>query len=122
MRWLFILVGFFVTGVGCTLLVSPLFLRDFLLRWLNEKTIYMAAGMRIVLGTLFIIFRRQTRFPTFILVMGILALLSGLTIPLLGAERALSFVHWWLAQSAAVLRSWAIAACLFGLLILRAGL
>jgi len=76
--------------------------------------LYVAVSVRLVLGGVFILAAPDCRFPTAILVIGIIAIVAAVTLALLGADRLESMVRWWAQRSGDVTRWWCVAAVLFG--------
>jgi predicted membrane channel-forming protein YqfA (hemolysin III family) len=107
--------GLVIFALGVIGIVQP----DSLMRlverpWRTSAGLYLAMGLRAVLGLLLIAAAASTRFPTAIAALGVLSLVSAGLIPVLGLARIRRFVDWWLARPPAVIRLWSGVACAFG--------
>lgn len=80
----------------------------------SRGRLWLAIGIRVVLGAVFLIAAPQCRNPLVMRVLGIVALIAAAALPFLGAERLDGMVKWWGARSNAVTRTWAVVALAFG--------
>jgi len=84
-------------------------------RWLN-----LGMLLRILVGVLMIAAAPAARLPRFVLVVGILTLLSGLLSPLLGHDRLLRMAEWWARRPDRLVRLWGLVALALGILMVYA--
>ena len=115
-------VGAVILGIGFFVLVAPNELRKVMRLLLIRRWLPLASALRIVVGALFVMAARDTRAPVFILVVGVVLILAGITLPALGAQRTERFAVWWVGRPNAVIRLWALAAMVFGTFVAAAGM
>jgi hypothetical protein len=70
--------------------------------------------LRVLVGVIFVLAAAETRFPTFIWVLGIVTILAGLALPIIGAERIQWMGRWGLRRSDSMVRLWGAVAGAFG--------
>lgn len=80
----------------------------------DPRGLYFAAIVRLVLGVLMILAAPASLFPVVFRVIGVIAVLAALAIPVMGRARLERFVDWFAAMPAAVIRGWLIFAFAFG--------
>ncbi len=112
------LIGLALAVIAGLVLLSPAGSRRLLTLTKQRRWINVAILLRIVIGLVLIAAARQTGLPGFILVLGVIILLSGLLAPLLGYDRLLAFADWWANRPASLIRVWALLALFLGLLLL----
>jgi hypothetical protein len=117
-----VIFGLFMLGMSIAVLAAPERLKRMLRVFLEKQALGLAAGIRIVVGILFLMAASDTRAPSFITAMGILFLLAGVAIPFIGSARIERLATWWLAKPDWVLRAWAVAAGALGGVFLWCGL
>jgi hypothetical protein len=117
-----VIFGLFMLGMGCAILLSPERLKKGLRIFLDEQGFWLATGIRIVVGILFLLAASETRAPSFITAMGILFILAGVAIPFIGRERIERLANWWMERPDGVLRIWALAAGALGGVFVWCGL
>lgn len=76
--------------------------------------IYVAAGVRFAIGLILLGVASQSRFPTILRVLGLLAIVGGFGTLALGADRARTIVDWILAQGMMLVRAFGIFALAIG--------
>ena len=77
--------------------------------------------MRLVIGITFIVAAPDTRFPTAILVLGVVALVAAGALIFVGSKRVDTLMQWWFRQSAGFTRGWSLLAVLLGVVLVYAG-
>lgn len=97
---------------------NPSYSKTFLEKYLDKDWMVWAVIFRIVIGALFILSSNDTRYPHFIFWLGIVTLLSGITLPIVGKERIKKIINWWLDKAIFVQIIWAFATLIFGLFII----
>jgi hypothetical protein len=117
-----VIFGLFILGMGTAILMSPERLKRMLRVFLEKQALGLAAGIRIVVGILFLLAASETRAPSFITAMGVLFILAGVAIPFIGSARIERLATWWLARPDWVLRIWAVAAGALGGVFVWCGL
>ncbi|MDQ6892356.1 MAG: hypothetical protein M3167_06715 [Acidobacteriota bacterium] len=82
--------------------------------------LYVIAVLRVVIGVVLIEAARASRMPRTLRVCGAVAVLTGLTTPLLGVGRAHAIMDGWLAASPGMVRLFAAVMVGIGCLIVYA--
>jgi len=97
-----------------------IFVPQKLIGWVKDTLdkdwgIYLAVGVRLLLGAALIIAAPNSRFPQVFLVLGWIAIVAAVTLALLGRKRLRRFVAWWLEKfSPAAIRVWLVFGLGFG--------
>jgi hypothetical protein len=107
-------VGLLMLGIGLAVLVSPAVLRDLLHRFLEYRWVYWVSGLRVLAGAVLVIAAPTTKLPDFILLLGVLLLAAGTSLPFLGKERVDRMAEWWLRLPNGLLRLWGTLATALG--------
>lgn len=79
--------------------------------------LWIAAGMRLVIGILMVLTASQSRFPFAFWLIGLIAIVAAVVGLLMGKDRVRKFVMWWVEKPAAFTRLWSIIAIVFGVFI-----
>ncbi len=117
MSWLVTATGLLLLAAGCGTLLFPTAARS-LLHWLRTgRHLGLAIMLRLLLGLALLLGARATRIPALSIGLGLLLLLAALSIPVLGEERALRALDWWLARPGRWLRAWGALVAGLGLLV-----
>jgi hypothetical protein len=117
------LFGLFIAGLAAWGFVAPGRMMDTLLAYWNRPSgIYLAIGVRVVLGVLFILAAADTKWPLLFEILGYLMLLAAAVIAVVGKERLTRFIMWWVNMPLAGVRVWLVVGFAFGLLILYGAL
>jgi hypothetical protein len=116
------LVGLMMMGLGGTLAAKPDWFRQIVPRWVTPAGLLGISALRLLIGILLLLAASATRLPSLLYVVGGLSLISGLTTPFIGMDRARRFVEWWVRRPDLILRLWAAAAVLIGLAIVWASI
>ena len=82
--------------------------------------LYLAVGVRLVLGALFIMVADETRFPAALRFFGYLMLIAAAMIPLIGRRRISRFMEWLQSKPPALMRIWLIFGVAFGAFLVYA--
>ena len=107
-----------ILGIGLVGVVAPGRLVAFTRFWQNPGALWLAAGIRVVLGVALYLVAPDTRAPLAFQAFGMLVVLAGVALPFLGRERIGRLIDWWAALPEAVIRGWALLVLLLGVLIL----
>jgi hypothetical protein len=83
--------------------------------------LWIAVGVRLVMGVLFILAAPDCRLPTLVTAIGILALIAAVTLPIIGQRRFDALIEWWTRRPTVVIRLWMVAGGAFGGLLIYAG-
>jgi hypothetical protein len=88
--------------------------------WLLDR-LWLPVGIRLVLGAALIHTAPDCRLPQAVLVIGVISILSAISIPLAGSRRVRAFAGWWASQPPTFVRCWSLAAVVFGGFLVFAG-
>ncbi len=113
-------IGFLIVVAALAFLASPGRLKVAFATFLKPGIIYIVALLRIIIGVLFMLAAGHTRHPTFVLIVGLVIIVTGVITTLIGGPRLVRFAGWWTKQPDNVLRLWAVLAGVFGAAILWA--
>ncbi len=114
-------LGAFIAAVGLFGVADPGRLLKLVERFRGATGVWVAAGVRLVLGVVFLLAAADCRLPTFVMTVGIIALLAAVGLPIMGQRRFDAMVAWLVRRPQVVIRLWAVAAVAFGGLLVYAG-
>jgi hypothetical protein len=117
MKILGLLIGALMICIGVIALVAP---GSFLVGAeysLTPKGLYIIAALRIVVGFVLLIAASTSRLPTTMRVFGVIAVVAGITTPLMGVDRARAIFTWSSTYGTGVIRIWGVIALLIGAVI-----
>lgn len=115
------LIGALITVWALTVVFKPVWLRQMLILFNRGKAVYVIAGIKIVIGIVFLIFATQCKLTSVIIVLGILTAGGSILFCLLPFAKIQAFMNWWIARPFWMYRVWAVMAALLGGLIMYAG-
>ncbi len=110
-----------MAATGVFGLVRPQELSALLLGSSPGVLLYAGAGLRAVLGVIFLLAAPSCRFPRTMVALGYVALAAAAAVLLLGAARIEGLVQWWFRQPEAVIRSAYGGTVLFGGFLVYSG-
>ena len=115
------LTGAVTALLGITILFKPLWMRQ-MITFINKgKSVYAAAGSKIVLGVIFLVMARDCGHPKVIIALGILMTFGPILFCLLPFAKIQAYMNWWIARPVWMYRLWGIVAALFGAFVMYAG-
>ncbi|MBX3207882.1 MAG: hypothetical protein KF764_22745 [Labilithrix sp.] len=82
--------------------------------------LFAVALFRVAVGLVLIRAATGSRSPIGLRVLGALSFFAGLVTPLIGVDRARSYLDWWAAQGSGVMRAWALVAIAYGAFVVWA--
>jgi hypothetical protein len=88
--------------------------------WATPRGKWLAAGFRLLFGVALLGAAAGSHFPTALRALGVVSLLSAVTVLALSYERELAFVEWWARRPPTELRAWSAAALAFGVFVIAA--
>jgi len=95
MRLVFILFGALLVIAGMLLLIDPEILFGLLEEDSNSSMVYIGAiVIRLLLGVLFIVYARQSKFPGVIKVLGGIAVIAAILLIFIGQEGFQELIAW----------------------------
>ena len=112
------MAGILITACGAIFLVSPALIRRWLNFWQTDAQLYWAIGLRLALGTVFVVAAPRCQVPGVILVFGWVTVAAGILGIVLGRARLRAMIQWYRERSDVELRGWAVLTLLLGALIL----
>jgi uncharacterized protein YjeT (DUF2065 family) len=118
MQILIKIIGILIILEGILFLLKPEFLKKILEFISRGKRVYIAAGIRIVLGIVFLLAASHCRIIWVIIVLGLLLLISGIVMLTMKLDRLKTMINWWLAKSEVFLRIMAVVVAAVGIVIL----
>ena len=83
--------------------------------WESRQGLFVAAAIRVAVGLVLLLAAPTSRYPTMFRVMGTIALIVGLVMPLTPIEIFAEYMRWWMVENVGFFRAvFATAATLFG--------
>ena len=117
MTWIVALVGLLILAGGLLMLTVPNAIRASLQMFIDRRLMPVASLVRVVLGILFVLAAPSTRLPIFVWATGLLAIVAGVSMPIVGFRKVEGWATWWLKKSDGVIRRWSLLAILLGALL-----
>ena len=117
MTWIVALVGLLILAGGLLMLTVPNAIRASLQMFIDRRLMPVASLVRVVLGILFVLAAPSTRLPIFVWAMGLLAIVAGVSMPIVCFRKVEGWATWWLKKSDGVIRRWSLLAILLGALL-----
>jgi len=109
------LMGLALAAIGALGLGSPARLIALVSRLQSTRGLYAIAAVRLALGAALLLAAPESRAPAFLLLLGAVALLSGLVTPFFGVERFKSLLDWWSGLHATRVRAACVVVIALGL-------
>ena len=114
------LFGLFVAALGLAGVVSPDRLLAVITHAQSRLGLYGLAGLRLLIGVALLLAASASRAPLYLMILGGLALASGVLSPFVGARRLEAILTWWRSRSPGAVRLWSAFALAFGLSVVWA--
>lgn len=121
MTWIVALVGLLILAGGLLMLTVPNAIRGSLQMFIDRRLMPVASLVRVVIGIFFVLAAPSTRLPIFVWAIGLLAIVVGVSMPIVGFRKVEGWATWWLKKSDSVIRRWSLLAILLGALLAWAG-
>jgi uncharacterized protein YjeT (DUF2065 family) len=118
MQILIKIVGLLIVLEGILFLFKPEFLKSLAEFFIRGKRAYIAAGVRIFLGIVFLLAASQCRIVWVVIALGLLFLLSGIIMLTIKLDKLKAMISWWRQKSAGFLRVMALLIAAVGIVIL----
>jgi hypothetical protein len=112
-----ILFGLFTAALGLLGLVAPGRLVGFVKAWETPIGLYVAAGLRLVLGIALFLAAPASRAPDVCRILAVVIFAAGVATPFVGLERFRRLLAWWTARGSGFMRAWAGIALILGLFL-----
>ena len=114
------LLGVFVLLVGVWGVLAPSRMVDFVERFGTKGGLIFAVAIRVIIGLALWFAAPSSRAPLLLQVLGVLAIVAAVALPLMGLERFKALLLWWTKLSPATQRLNSLLAVAFGAAILWA--
>ena len=114
------LLGVFVLLVGVWGVLAPSRMVDFVKRFGTKGGLIFAVVIRVIIGLALWFAAPSSRAPLLLQVLGVLAIVAAVALPLMGLERFKALLLWWTKLSPAKQRLNSLFAVAFGAAILWA--
>ncbi len=96
-----------VAAVG---VVSPPRLLGALRKLQTPGGLILLGIIRVLVGVAFLLAASASKAPGLFAIVGVIAIIKGVTVPLLGVERFRRLLDWWSARGSLLHRGWALLA------------
>jgi hypothetical protein len=87
---------------------------------LTTSGLYVIATFRVIVGVMLLLVASASRLPKTMRVFGVVALISGLSTPFIGVERAHAVFNWASGFGTGLIRLWGVVALVLGGIIIFA--
>lgn len=115
------LIGLLIAAWGIVSVLWP-FGQKALLGFLAQgRRAYAAVALKILIGVLWLLFARDCRIPSVIIVLGILTVLGTVLFAALPLSKVQAWVQWCYSRPIWFYRVWGVFAVLMGVLVIYAG-
>ena len=106
-----------IVVLGAVGIVAPASLVAISRSFLSPTGLYVAAGIRLTLGTVLVLAAPASRAPKTLRILGVVTVVGGIVTPLFGVDRARTIVEWMTTQGTAFMRIWGAIALVLGLFL-----
>jgi hypothetical protein len=120
MELVVIILSLLVAALGVLALVAPLRLVDLVKSLETPGGLYLAAAVRLVLGSSLLLSATSSRAPAVLRVLGAIIFAAGLITPFFGVDRFGRMIDWWSSHGTFWVRAWGCVAVAFGSLLIYA--
>lgn len=122
MSYLVALSGLFMLVMSVVAMLGPRKFVAALTRCSVNARFFLVIGIRLLLGIILLFGASQTRFPTFVSVIGGILVAAAVILFLLGRAKVDAMVQWWFYRTSTFMRAWALVGVVLGAVILYASL
>jgi hypothetical protein len=88
--------------------------------WQYHAALFVAIMVRLTIGALLVLAAPQSRYPLALEILGWLAIVAALLIPVVGRKRIGQLLNWWCLRSTLGIRLWSLAGLAFGCFLVYA--
>ncbi len=120
MRVLGLAIGILMICLGAVGLFAPGVFVAGAEYMLTTNGLYLIATIRVLIGVVLLLGASASRLPKIMRVFGAIALISGISTPFIGVERAQAVFTWASGFGAAIIRVWVVVAMALGGIIIFA--
>jgi len=114
------LLSVFILLLGAWGFLAPSRITEMVDRFASKSGLWFAAGIRLVLGLALWFAAPVSRAPMLLQVLGVIALVAAIVLPLMGVTRFKALIDWWTKLSPTAMRLNCLLAVAFGGVILWA--
>jgi hypothetical protein len=115
------LIGLLSAVSGLAAVVQPLWLKTVLAFLARGRQAYAAAGLKILIGIVWLLFARECRIPSVIITLGILTVVGSVLFAAMPFSKIRAWFQWCQARPLWMFRLWGVLAVLLGVLVVYAG-
>jgi hypothetical protein len=112
-----LIICLLLTAVAAVGVVSPSRFLDVLRKTQTARGPILVGVLRVFFGVAFLLAASASKAPGLLGIVGAIAIIKGVTLPLLGVERARRLLDWWSTQGSLFHRGWALLATAIGLVL-----
>jgi hypothetical protein len=120
MNILVAIFALFMVGIGLYGLAAPKRLAGFVALWQSREGLWLATAFRLVFALALWLAAPASKAPLALQIVAVLALIGGLSLPLIGLDRYVRVIGWWLGLPERLQRAWLAPAAGLGLFLLWA--
>ena len=117
-----IIICLFIAAVAAVGVVSPPRLLDALRKFQTPGRLVLLGVLRVFFGVAFLLAASASKAPGLFAIVGVIAIIKGVTVPLLGVERFRRLLDWWSARGTLLHRGWALVAVAISLALAYAAI
>jgi hypothetical protein len=114
-------MGLVITLCGISALFKPDWMKKFIVFISKGKLVYLAAGLKILMGIVFLIFATQCKWTGFIIAVGILSVVGATVFCLIPYIKITVYLTWWKNRPMWLYRLWGLTAVVFGIALMYGG-
>jgi len=115
------IVGTLIAVWGVTALFRPDWMKKIITFVSKGKLVYFIAGIKIIIGIIFLVLATNCKLPPVIIVIGILSAGGATLFCMLPFSKITAYMEWWKKRPLWIYRVWGVAAAIFGGLLMYAG-
>ena len=108
--------------MGIAILFRPLWMRQLITFISKSRTAYAAAGLKTLVGIVFLVLATGCRRPKVIIALGVLMTVGPILFCMLPFAKIQAYMNWWVARPVWMYRVWGVVAALLGGFIICAGM
>ncbi|MCI0499324.1 MAG: hypothetical protein L0Y36_06565 [Planctomycetales bacterium] len=116
------LVGALIAGWELTSVLKPGWMKTVIGIVSKGKLVYLAAGIKILVGIIFLVFATQCKLTPIIIVFGVLSIGGAAVFFTVSLPKITAYMNWWKSRPLWMYRLWGVAAVLLGALLVYAGI
>lgn len=115
------LIGLLMALWGILIILQPIWHKNLIVFMARDRRVYAAVGLKIIIGVLWLLFARECRDPSVIIILGTLTVVSSVLFAAMPFPKIQAWFQWCQARPLGVFRLWGLLAVLLGVLVIWAG-